>query len=95
LGVAAFGSDWAGAWDHLRGQLVDALNTIREEVLNLFGQLVGDLSRPERRHHMQVVGGPLAAGHGRIERGRERVLIRVYPGVGHQDPSVCGSHTDA
>jgi hypothetical protein len=32
LGLAPFGSDWQGAWEHLRHRMVDALQTIREEV---------------------------------------------------------------
>jgi hypothetical protein len=32
LGLATFGSDWQGAWEHLRHRMVDALQTIREEV---------------------------------------------------------------
>jgi len=32
LGLAHFGSDWAGAWDHLRATVIRALTTIREEI---------------------------------------------------------------
>lgn len=32
LGLAQFGSDWAGAWDHLRATVVQALTIIREEI---------------------------------------------------------------
>jgi hypothetical protein len=32
LGLARFGGDWAGAWDHLRATVVKALTTIREEL---------------------------------------------------------------
>jgi len=32
LGLARFGSDWAGAWDHLRATAIQALTTIREEI---------------------------------------------------------------
>lgn len=32
LGLARFGSDWAGAWDHLRATVVQALTIIREEI---------------------------------------------------------------
>jgi hypothetical protein len=32
LGLARFGSDWAGAWNHLRATVVQALTVIREEI---------------------------------------------------------------
>jgi hypothetical protein len=32
LGLSQFGSDWAAAWDHLRVTVVQALDTIREEI---------------------------------------------------------------
>jgi hypothetical protein len=32
LGLSQFGSNWAGAWDHLRATTVQALTTIREEI---------------------------------------------------------------
>lgn len=32
LGLAQFGADWAGAWDHLRATVVQALTIIREEI---------------------------------------------------------------
>jgi hypothetical protein len=32
LGLAQFGSDWAGAWDHLRATVVQTLTIIREEI---------------------------------------------------------------
>jgi hypothetical protein len=32
LGLTQFGNDWAGAWDHLRSTVVQALTTIREEI---------------------------------------------------------------
>ena len=32
LGLAQFGTDWAGAWDHLRATVVQALTIIREEI---------------------------------------------------------------
>jgi len=32
LGLTQFGNDWAGAWDHLRSAVVQALTTIREEI---------------------------------------------------------------
>lgn len=35
LGLTSYGSDWAGAWDHVRAVAVGALTTIREEVATL------------------------------------------------------------
>jgi len=32
LGLTRFGNDWAGAWDHLRAMVVQALTIIREEI---------------------------------------------------------------
>lgn len=32
LGLSAFGGDWAGQWEQVRGVTVQALNTIREEI---------------------------------------------------------------
>jgi hypothetical protein len=32
LGLAQFGTDWAGAWDHLRATVMQALTIIREEI---------------------------------------------------------------
>ena len=35
LGLAQFGADWAGAWDHMRATVVQALTIIREEISSL------------------------------------------------------------
>lgn len=43
LGLHQFGSNWAGAWEHLRATCIDALDTIREALVSRFDRKGGYL----------------------------------------------------